>query len=355
MGESLTKHFLRMKHCISLFAFCLLAQWPLQSQSLSALQDLEGLWYQTGRTSVCYTAWFRTADAVLHNRTFSIVCGDTIALSTATVVEGDNVTTMTVLADSLENGGVRTFSLIHADEDALIWQNDDPQGQPRQIEWVFYGNNYCAFRADGVETGFRHKREQPMRWQIGLQLGMNWNQLQALNDLNLPSNASLQQLSGQEIAVSAGLIFPETPLVLNFELGVTHRRVGVYSNLLVEDVLYSRDGIYNYYNTYFALMPELLIGKKRNLSISAGFYLGLAQMRDFKGSARTSGYGQVNEYYLRPELDVANEHGILGGVSLRLPFLPQLQPTIYARYTKGLVDNQVQAVSVGAAFRIDRK
>lgn len=347
-----------MKHCISLFAVCLLAQSSLQSQSIAALQDLEGLWYQTGRTSVCYTAWFRTADAVLHNRTFSIVCGDTIALSTATVMEDDGLTTMTVYADSIENVAPRTFSLVHADEDAVVWQNNDAQGQPRQIEWVFYGNNFCAFRADGVETGFRHKREQPMHWQFGLHVGMNLNRFpkqHAWNNLGLPYNADLQQLSGQEIAVSAGLVFPETPLVLNFEMGVTHRRVGVYANLLVEDVLYSRDGIYNYYNTYFALVPELFIGKKRNLSISAGFYLGLAQMRDFKGSVTASGYGQVNEHYLRPELDVDKEHGMLAGISLRLPFLRQWQPTVYARCSKGLIGTPVKAASLGVSFRIARK
>lgn len=347
-----------MKHSISLFAFCLLSHLSIQSQSITALQDLEGLWYQVGRTSVCYTAWYRTSDQVLHNRTYSIVCGDTIALSTATVTQTDGATILTLRADSVGNGLPRTFHLTHSDEDALVWQNDDLQGQPRQIEWVFYGNNFCAFRADGVETGFRHKRAQPMQWRLQLLTGLNWSRFPENaygNLLGFSSDAEFERMSGQDLAVSAGLTFPETPLTLNIEMGITHRRVGVRSTLFSQEVLYTRDGFYNYFNTYLALMPELSFGSKKQLSVSGGFYFGLAQMRGFSGNTSASGSGVHNPTYLDPSLDVQNEHGLLAGISYRLPFLPQLQPAVYARYTHGMVDTHVRATTVGMSFQIARK
>ncbi len=347
-----------MKQSVSLFALFLFLHFSTQSQSVTALQDLEGLWYQVGRTSVCYSMWYRTDESTIHNKTFSIVCGDTIPLSTATVSHGEGVAAMTLRADSTGNAAPRTFRLVRFDEDGLVWENDDALGTPRQIEWLFFGNNFCAFRADGVETGFRHKRIQPMQWRFQMMAGMNWSIFPANrygNQLGYSTDAEFERMSGQDLAISAGLIFPETPLTLNFEVGINHRRVEVRSTIYYQEVFYNRDGVYEYFNTYFALVPELSIGRKKYLSISGGFYVGLAQMRDFRGTTTVTGTGTLNPYYVEPDLDVANEHGLLAGISCRVPFLPQFQPTVYARYTQGMIDAHVRSTAVGMSFLIAKK
>ena len=347
-----------MKQSISLFSLCLFLHFSLQSQSISALHDLEGLWYQDGRAAVCYSHWYRTDESTLHNRTFSIVCGDTIPLSTATVNHAEGVATMTLLADSTGNTAPRTFRLTHYDKDVLVWDNDDARGRPRQIEWHFFGNNFCAFRADGVETGFRHKRIHPMQWRFQISAGMNWSTFPGQrygSQLGFSSDAEFEQMPGQDMALSAGLIFPETPLTLNFEVGMSHRSVRVHATMFNENVWYHREGVFEYFNTYFALVPELSFGAKKFLSISGGFYVGLAQMRDFRGATTATGNGAINPNYLKPQLDVAKEHGLLAEVSCRIPVLPQFQPAVYARYSTGMIDAHVRSASLGMSFQIARK
>lgn len=347
-----------MKQSISLLSLCLFIHSFSQSQSITALQDLEGLWYQEGRSAVCYSLWYRTDENTLHNRTFSIVCGDTIPLSTAVVTHGRGIATMTLLADSTGNTAPRTFRLTRYDEDILVWDNDNAEGQPRQIEWHFFGNNYCAFRADGVETGFRHKRIQPMQWRFQISAGMNWSTFPGQrygNQLGFSSDAEFERMSGQDMAFSAGLIFPETPLTLNFELGITRRRVGVRSTAFDQEVWYSREGVFEYFNTYFALAPELSFGPKKCLAISGGFYVGLAQMRDFRGATTATGNGAINPNYLKPQLDVAKEHGLMAGISCRIPVFPQFQPAVYARYSVGMIDARVRSASLGMLIQIARK
>src|SRR5690606_37496955 len=129
-----------------------LVHFSAHSQSVAALQDLEGVWYQEGRTAVCYSIWYYSNDQTLKNRTFSIVCGDTIELSTATVSPMDANAVMTLYADSI--GEPQIFRLARHDDDAVVWENAGTVEHPKQIEWLFFGNNYCAFRADGAETGF---------------------------------------------------------------------------------------------------------------------------------------------------------------------------------------------------------
>ena len=345
-----------MKHTISLFSLCFLVHFAAHSQSIAVLQDLEGVWYQEGRTAVCYSIWYYSNGQTLNNRTFSIICGDTIELSTASVSPLDGNAMMTLYADSV--GTPQYFKLARYDDDALVWENIGPEANPKQIEWHFFGNNYCTFRANGVETGFRHKRTQPMQLRFQMQAGINWSVFPIEsygNQLGFSTGAEFQQLPGQDLALTAGLVFPETSLTLNLELGITRRQVGVRSVLSSDDVIYNRDGVYEYYNTYLALVPEISFGKKRRLSLSGGFYFGLAQIRDFRGTTSTTGIGTPNPAYTKPQLDVGKEHGLLVGASYYLPILPQLQPSIFVRYTRGLIDSKVRATSFGVSFQIDKR
>jgi hypothetical protein len=353
---SLTKHFLRMKHSISLLTLAFLGHFSMHGQSLTTPRDLEGVWYQEGRTALCYSIWYYSDAQTLRNRTFSVICGDTIQISTAVVTQTGLDAGMTIYADSAHTP--QNFKLTQQNDDVLLWENTDPTGSPRQIEWRFSGNNYCVFRADDVEIAFRRKRTQPTQLQIQMQAGVNRSQFpqnKYSSELGFADNTELRQLLGQDFALSAGLVFPETPLLLKFEIGVTHRLVGVRSTLWAEEVAYYRDGVYEYYNTYLALMPELSFGKKRSLALSAGFYLGLAQIRNFSGTNSATGAGTPNPRLQRPQLDVSNEHGFLAGASYCLPVLPQLRPSIFVRHTRGLINSKVKATSLGMAFQIGQK
>lgn len=347
-----------MKHLILSLALFIFVQFNAAGQAAPTIQDLEGLWYRDGRTAVCYTLWYSDGEpGTLRNTSYSIVCGDTIPLGTASIRYDEQGASMSLLADSTGEQ-VRNYHLVRADDDVLVWENDRPEGLPRQIEWRFYGNNYCSFVADGVETGFRHKRMQPIQWQFRALAGINrsnFSQSNHFTQFGFSSDSEFREMTGQDLSVSAGIIFPGTRLILNIEGGITRRQVGVHGAIYSQEVLYSRDGVYDFINTYLALVPELTLGARRNLSLSGGFYFGLAQMRSFRGTTRASGVGIPDPRYMDPSLDVTREHGLLAGISCRLPVLRQFEPAIYARYSRGLIGTQVRAASLGLSCRIGGK
>lgn len=347
-----------MKHLILLSALCFFAPFGAICQTANVVQDLEGLWYRDGRTAVCYTLWYSDGEpGTLRNSTYSIICGDTIRLGSAVIRYNEQQANMSLQTDSIGET-TRSYHLVRADDDVLIWENDQPGGLPRQIEWRFYGNNYCAFVADGAETGFRHKRMQPIRWRFRALAGINrsnFSEGQHTFQLGFSSDSEFTQMTGQDLSVSAGIIFPGTRLILNIEGGITRRQVGVSGSIFSQEVLYTREGVYDFVNTYLALMPELSLGARKNLSVSGGFYFGLAQMRSFRGTTYTSGSGIPDPQYLDPSLDVTREHGLLAGISYRLPILRQLEPAVYARYTRGLIGTQVRAATIGLSCRISGK
>ena len=348
MNQSLSFCTLFLIHGISLCA-----------QSTPQLQNLEGAWYQTGRTSVCYSIWQYSGDQLLENRTYSIVCGDTVELSRAVIEVRSEGVRMTLRTDSVMNGVPQMFRLSPSDNDALIWENEDPAGSPRQLEWIFTGSSYATFRADGLETYYR-RRHTSMKLRFRVSAGAN---LSTFSDSHTPNHylalqnvgideVSYQRLPGQELAVSAGLFFRETPLCLNFELGLARRQVGVYAGFVSEMVSYSRDGVYDYFNTYFALSPEIFIGAKRDLSLSAGFYFDLAQQRGFRGSNFSSSPAAT---HADPRQDIDVERGWLVGVACRLPMWTRLQPSLYIRHMFGLNNTRVRALSLGASIQIGEK
>ena len=348
-----------MNHSLSFFAFFLACKLSLSAQLAPELQNLEGVWYQAGRASVCYSVWQYPGGQTLENRTFSIVCGDTVEISRATVaVRGEHIL-MTLRADSTAGGAAQIFRLTRYNDEALLWENENPEGVPLQLEWLFTGNSYCTFRADGWETDYRRKRA-PMKLRFRVSAGANLstfsnnsapNHFLALQNVGLES-ASYQRLPGQELAFSTGLLFPETPLCLNLELGLTRRQVGVHARFVGEQIGYSRDGVYDYINTYFALVPEVFVGENRDLSLSAGFYFDLAQQRGFRG---TNFSAVSNAAHADPRQDIDVERGWLVGASYRLPILERFQPALYVRNTFGLNSTKLRAVSLGVSVQLGEK
>lgn len=349
----------RMNKLFPFFAFLSFCPPTLFAQLPPELQNLEGVWYQTGRTSVCYSVWQFSDDQTLHNRTFSIVCKDTVEISRATVSLRRQNVVMTLQADSTTNRAPQTFRLSRYNNDELVWENENPDGIPRQIEWIFTGRGYATFRADGEETYFRFKRA-PVKLQFSVSAGMNLSTFSnnhtpynflALQNVSI-NTVSYQRLPGQEIAFSAGLYFQETALRINFELGLAHRQVGVHASFAEGTTGYSRDGVYDYINTYFALAPEIFAGKKRHLSFSAGFYFDLAQQRNYRGSNSSSVPGAV---HADPRQDIDVERGLLAGVSYRLPVFAHFQPALYVRNMFGLNNTRMRAISLGLSFQVNSK
>lgn len=348
-----------MNKLFPFFAFLFFCPPTLFAQLPPELQNLEGVWYQTGRTSVCYSVWQFSDDQTLHNRTFSIVCKDTVEISRATVSLREQSAIMTMQADSTVTEAPQTFLLSRYSDDELAWENTDPDGTPRQIEWIFTGRGYATFRADGEETYFRFKRA-PVKLQFSISAGMNLSTFSknhtpynflAINNVSV-NTLSFQRLPGQELAFSTGLIFQGTALRLNFELGLAHRQVGVHSGFMDGPVAYSRNGVYDYFNTYFALAPEFMVGPKRNFSFSAGFYFDLAQQRNYRGSNTGS---ETNAVHADPRQDIDVERGVLAGVSYRIPLFARLQPALYIRNMFGLNNARTRAISLGLSFQINDK
>lgn len=343
----------------SLFAIILFCKISLFAQLIPELKNLEGAWYRSGRAAVCYSVWAVADENTLENQTFSIICGDTVALSRATIAGSQGIFRMSLQADSTGNGLTQIFRLVRFSDDELVWENENPAGTPREISWLFFGNNYASFLADSVDTGYRRKRA-PMKVDFRVSAGFN---LSTFSDQRSPhgflalqnvyfNEVSYQRLPGQELAISAGLLFPETRLRLNFELGVARRQVGVNAHFFSAEASYSRDGVYDYFNTYFALVPEVFVGKKRDFSFSAGFYADLAQQRSFRGDGTSTA---PNATHADPRQDIDRERGLLAGVAYCLPFWKKWQPAMYVRNMFGLNNTRVRAISLGVSFQIGKK
>lgn len=344
---------------LSFLALCLFSSLTLPAQLAPELKNLEGIWYQSGRTAACYSIWTYSGENTFENQTFTILCGDTIEQSRATVASFEGAMSMTLRTDSTGNSQVQVFRLARLSGDEIFWQNANPEGTPQQLAWIFHGSSYATFRADGLEVDFRRKR-LPMKILLRVSAGANLStfagnrsphEFLALQNVAF-TESSHQRLPGQEIAVSAGLLFRETPLRLFFELWVARRQVGVQARFVTEQGGYARHGVYDYFNTSFALVPEVFLDKKQRLALSTGFYFDLAQQRSYRGDRASP---SSNATFADPRQDIDRERGVLAGVSYRISFLEKWQPTMYVRHTFGLNDTRVRAISLGLSFQLGKK
>ena len=353
-----------MRHLIALFACSLFFfQATAQNSFAVTIQDLEGTWYTDSRTEIQYSVWSYDANKNLFNRTFAVLCGDTLELSSARITESPGGTVMTVRVDTVDNGAWQTFRLAELTDDRLLWQNENPEGRPRQLEWRFDGNNYGISRMDGLETAYRRRRMKPLKWEFRCAGAANLNTfadnqaLEKFRSLQRISfdEASYQRMAGQEISLSARVAFPESFLLLNMELGIARRQIGVKASFQQDQIWYTRNGVYDYFNTYLALVPEVFLGRKKYVSLSGGFYFTLAQQLNYRGRATATGPETPNVTLANPRMDVYAERGLLAGLSCRLPVFPRYQPALYVRQTIGLGGNQVRATALGLSFRLGEK
>ena len=339
-----------------ILSFILFTHTILSAQLSDDLKNLEGRWYQETRQSITYQSWQKLGENGLEGYRYSIICGDSVLLCRALLQFADEEAQLSI---SEEGQTPQTYTLIAHDVKKMVWKNDDPFGTPQKLEWKILNGGYATFIADGVESDFRKDIRQPIKLRIRASLGLNMNQYaqaaapnRFLGRTNVAAvQAETQMLSGKEAAFSVGLLFPSTPLCLNFELGMAYRKVGVQAAFFDPKLsaFGDRNGVYRNFNYYFAIVPEVFVGKKRNFSVSAGFYNDLVQQRYFDGNFNSLEPNPSKSSSLHPGFDVDSEHGLILGLNYRLNWMKNYHPQLYLRYMHGLNNTHVQAISLGAA------
>jgi|GEM_PF-3563746 len=109
---------------------------PLYAQTTTAmLQDLKGTWYEEGRETATFAAWQPLEDQTWLLRTWQMNCGVMTELSRASIqVEaGQESMTVWINADNQK----QTFRLSQTTDDAMVWENTDPNTFPKQVTWSF--------------------------------------------------------------------------------------------------------------------------------------------------------------------------------------------------------------------------
>ncbi len=342
-------------------SLCLLLQTSLFAQLSENLENLEGAWYQETRNSITYSNWQNLGDQTYGNQIFSIVCGDTVLQSSALLRYSGETATLKVAC----NGKLQQFRLTLVGRKKLTWENENPNDLPKKLEWKFWSGGYATFSSDDIDTELRKEVKQPFKIRVRASLGANLNQYAnpvGVNRFLANRNAAAvqgatQMDSGSEAAISLGMIFPTTPLCLNFELGMAYRQVGVQASFynIKAATQTTRDGYYRNYNYYFAVVPEVFAGRNHNFSISAGFYMDIFQQSYFRGKASVNNGDSSKSFYTNPGMDIDSERGLVCGLNYRVRSLNHARPQVYLRYTHGLNNTQVRAIALGAAIEFEIK
>jgi hypothetical protein len=344
---------MKYRNLLTLLALSLSIHSSVFGQVSETLKNLEGSWYQETRNSITYSNWQKSGDQTFENRTFSLVCGDTIYLSRALLVFTEAVATLTVFGA----GEPQRYRLTSFDNGHLAWENEASDGIPKNLNWKFLRGGYCSLIEDGVETDFRKSFRQPFKLRFRASLGANMSQYanpvgsnRFLANLNIAAaQGKTQMLPGTEAAISVGMLFPSAPMCLNFELGMAYRKVGVEGSFYNARTatLSVRDGEYRNYNYYLAVIPEVFLGEHRNFSLSAGFYSDVIQQRFFRGISSATNADSPNPFMDNVSNDLNLEHGMMFGVQYRVPALNHLHPSVYLRYTHGMNNTNVRALTLG--------
>lgn len=343
-----------------IFTLCGLLPSILFAQVNENLKNLEGLWYQDTRNAVNFISWQNMGNQTMEGLTFSIVCGDTIALGRATIHFTEESATLYTDTD----GQSQQYHLTQSSNKKLVWDNDDPTALPKRIEWVFLSGGYAYFYTDGLETTYRRQTKPSFKLRYRAVLGANMNQYAnpvapnrfLANTNTAAAQGETQMLPGTEAAISVGLLFPSMPMCLNFEAGVAYRQVGIQGGFYNSKTttVSNRDGYYRNLNYYIGVFPEVFVGKKRDLSLSFGYYADLFQQRYFRGNA-VGTKADASNFYDNPGHDLDFERGLMFGLHYRIMPLKQLRPQIYLRYTHGLNMTQIRALSLGFAVELNQE
>lgn len=333
------------------------------AQAPAVLQNLEGPWAAADRQQTIYSHWTFTAENTLLNRTFTLICGDTLLLSTAMVTFDAHTARLVLQADTLNGGVAQQFRLARADADALYWENENEGQTPARLSWILFGANYLSFRADGVETDYRFVKTGKARLQWRFQSGARWQNRRAFTNDIFPQDFNHRLVSyhihpGVEYALSLGLRGGDSPLSCYIEIGYSEKRITVASILKDNQFQYLHKGDYYFNNLHLGLMPELVFGPRRAIGVTAGIFFNIRADGEYRGDVRLVGKGEPNSENMYPIAGKSPEGGLMLGAAYALP-LPRMRyfhPEIYTRSILNIGGKpQFATLSAGVRLRMGKE
>lgn len=117
---------------------------------------LEGRWYNIQQHDTLYATWAYADQYTLEQRVFRLRGKDTLSVSRAVAQCRKKNCGLTQWT---ETGERAYFHLVSDAYDRLIWENNDPEGLPKRLDWVAVSMNCSTVLADRTETGFRRMKE----------------------------------------------------------------------------------------------------------------------------------------------------------------------------------------------------
>ena len=335
------------------------------AETWQRLQMLEGSWYLNDRRQAVFSIWQKTADG-LENRTFTLICGDTVELSRTRIqLAGDGQLRLELFSDSLQLSAPMQFRLANADPFEPVFQNQNPAAGHARIGWSFFGQNYFSLTVNelGTDKTYDYRRfyQRVTRLDLRLRAGAN------LTNLNprgiLYGRQEFAARPGLELGLGATFRSLEGPLAIGLEVGLLRRQIHVESELPYDGGVF-RDGNYQRTDFYFALMPEIAVGEAREWAVSGGIYMTAVFQRDFDGSVRTYSTEALNNWFTKPNRDLEPDWGFAAGLSRSIggKAWEKAQPALYLRawFGNNNVDRlyggegslRVRGISVGFSTRL---
>lgn len=144
-----------MRHLI--FAAALLCSTSMLSAQIpSALDKLQGTWLCKACNQRTWSAWNRTADGMLVNRTFTLVGQDTVETSRLEIFVRPNK--QVALRQIQPGKSPETFRLTRVERYEILWENENLASFQPFVRMDFYGSKRFVFKANEGEMDFRRKR-----------------------------------------------------------------------------------------------------------------------------------------------------------------------------------------------------
>ncbi len=128
----------------------------LSAQIPSALNKLQGTWLCKDCDQRTWSAWNRTTEGILVNRTFTLIGQDTVEVSRLEIFVRPN---KQVALRQIQPGKLpETFRLTRVERFEILWENENLISFQPFLRMAFYGSKRLVFKDTEGEMDFRRKR-----------------------------------------------------------------------------------------------------------------------------------------------------------------------------------------------------
>lgn len=327
------------------------------------LQALEGTWYLNDRRQLVFSIWQKNGENLLENRTFTLICGDTVELSRARLEFSTEKFRLALHSDSLQMLAPEAFWWEKTDDGGERFLNENAAAPHPRMGWDFFGENYFALsiREGGMDKTSDFRRHYPRitRFDLRLRYGLNTTTLASRGTLY--GRQEFAARPGFEVAIGAFLRSLEGPLRLGVEVGFLRRQIHVESELPYGGGVY-RNGDYQRTDFSFAFLPEIQFGESGEWRASAGVYAATAFRRSFSGKVKIRDAEDAHEWFAQPNRDLRADWGFSLGLARQIggQRWAKNEPTLYLRGTLGnnnvdnlyFGDGALRARSLTAGFSV---